>query len=165
MNVVGSWVCVMWRKLGVASARRGKDRLKYAHRLRHLGDAYWSAGQTERAERHFVEALSIYRGRPDARPLDVANALRGFALAKHGLGEAAEAQRLWEEAHDLYATLNVQSGVAESAARLALLASRRSDLPKSQQYLVEARAAADASADDETRQYVRQVAVLMQARP
>jgi tetratricopeptide (TPR) repeat protein len=165
MSILADWVRVQWRKQGVAMARRGKDRLKYAHRLRHLGDAYWTAARTDRAERCFVEALSIYRGRPDARPLDVANALRGFALVRHGLGDASEAQRLWEEAHDLYTTLNVQTGVAESAARLALLASRRSDLPRSQQYLVEARKAADASTDDETRQYVRQVAVLMQARP
>jgi len=165
MSVIGSWARVQWRKQGVAFARRGKDPLKIAHRVRHLGDAYSTAGRADHAERYYDEALAIYRGRPDTQPLDLANALRGLAVVKHGTGAADQAQPLWQEAHDLYVSVDAQSGIAESAARLALLASRRSDLPRSREYLLEARAAADASADDKTKQYVRQVTALMESRP
>lgn len=164
MSFIGDFFRVHGRQLGVALAR-GKDPLKFARRLRHLGDAYSTAHRPDHAERCYGEALAIFRSRPDTKPLDLANALRGLAVVKHGTGAADEAQRLWLEAHDLYVSVNVQSGVAESAARLALLASRRSDLPRSREYLREARAAADASADDETLQYVRQVAALMESRP
>src|SRR5262245_17959977 len=130
MSFLGNFVRVQWRQLGVAAAR-GKDPSKYARRMRHLGDAYSTAGRTDHAERCYGEALAIYRSRPDTKPLELANALRGLAVVKHGTGAADEAQRLWVEAHDLYVSVNVQTGVAESAARLALLASRRSDLAAS----------------------------------
>jgi tetratricopeptide (TPR) repeat protein len=164
MSFIGNFARIRMRKLGVAFAR-GKDPLKLARRMRHLGDAYSTAGRADHAERCYGEALSIYRARPDTKPLDLANALRGLAVVKHGTGAADEAQRLWHEAHGLYVSVNVQSGIAESAARLALLASRRSDLPRSREYLREARAAADASHDDKTMQYVRQVTALMESRP
>lgn len=164
MSFLGNFARVHWRQLGVALVR-GKNPQKFAHRIRHLGDAYSDAGRTDHAERCYGEALAIYRSRPDTKALDLANALRGLAVVKHATGFADEAQRLWLEAHDLYVSLDVQAGVAESAARLALLASRRSDLARSREYLSEARAAADASADEETRQYVRQVGALMEHRP
>ena len=49
------------------------------------------------------------------------------------------------------------AGIAESAARLALLAQRQGDLQRSREWLSEARAAADASDDPETLQYIRKV--------
>jgi hypothetical protein len=52
----------------------------------------------------------------------LANAIRGLAILKTDAGEAATARALWEEARDLYATLNVDAGVAESNHRLGLLA-------------------------------------------
>jgi hypothetical protein len=66
-----------------------------------------------------MEALSIYRQHQEARPLDVANALRGFAILKESVGAREESGRLWQEAHDLYVQVDVPAGVAESAARLA----------------------------------------------
>ena len=61
------------------------------------------------------------------------------------------------EAHDLYVTLDVLAGIAESAARLALLARRGSDLQRSRKWLSEAMAAADRADDPETLQYIGDV--------
>ncbi len=97
-------------------------------------DAYRRAGQAALAESCYIEALSIYRGRDDTPPLDLANAIRGFAVLKDEANAIEEAQSLWQEAHDLYVKVSeapditeswrsgVLGGVAESASRLALLA-------------------------------------------
>ena len=50
-----------------------------------------------------------------------------------------------------------RKAVAESAARLALLARRHGDLEGSREWLSEATVAADASDDPETLQYLREV--------
>jgi tetratricopeptide (TPR) repeat protein len=163
MASIGNWAYVLTSKLAVARARRGDDRVRLAHRVRHLGDAYYYAGRPALAEPCYVEALTIYRGQEHGRPLDLANAIRSFAVLKHETGATDEAQRMWQEAHDLYLMLNVPAGVAESAARLAILARHRGDLPRSRECLIEARAAADASNDPETAEYVREVTAQMEA--
>ena len=150
MATIGNWAYVLKYKLAVASARRREDPLKLAHRVRHLGDTYYYAGRWALAERCYVEALSIYRRHERTRPLDLANAIRSFAVLKDEVG-------LWQEAHDLYVGLNVSAGIAESAARLALLARRHGDLARSRACLIEASTAADAADDPETLQYIRDV--------
>jgi hypothetical protein len=157
MPSVGNYAYVLKCKLTVASLRKVDDPLKLAHAVRHLGDAYYYAKQAAPAEACYVEALSIYRGNERARPLDVANAIRSFAALKHFVGADEEARPLWQEAHDLYVDPKVPAGVAESAARLALLARRHGDLDRSHEWLSEASAAADASADPETLQYIGEV--------
>jgi tetratricopeptide (TPR) repeat protein len=109
---------VLKYKLATAMARVLGEPLLLAHRVRHLGDAYRRLGRADLAEPSYVEALSIYRQHQDAKPLDVANALRGFAILKESTGARDEARRLWQEAHDLYVQVDVPAGVAESAARL-----------------------------------------------
>jgi len=79
--------------------------LRLAHRVRHLGDAYYYAGRWALAEPRYVEALSIYRGDNQTRPLDLANAVRSLAVLKHEGGASDEARRLWQEAPDLYTAL------------------------------------------------------------
>ena len=59
------------------------------------------------------------------------------------VGAAEEAERLWQEAHDLYVSLDASTGIAESAARLALLARHQADLQRSRNWLGEAIKAAD----------------------
>ena len=162
MASIGNWAYVLTSKLGVARARRGDDTVKLAHRVRYLGDAYYYAGRPALAEPCYVEALTIYRGQEHVRPLDLANAIRSFAVLKHETGATDAAQHMWQEAHDLYVRLNVPAGVAESAARLALLARHRGDLPRGRECLIEARAAADASSDPETVAYVREVMAQME---
>jgi len=157
MASIGNWAYVLKSKLGVANARRGEDALELAHRVRHLGDGYYYAGRWALAEPCYVEALSIYRRHERTRRLDLANAIRSFAVLKDEMGTTDESQRLWQEAHDLYVGLNVSAGIAESAARLALLARQRGDLVHSRERLREATAAADAADDPDTLQYIRKV--------
>ena len=109
----------------VAIYRDEPDALALAHAIRHLGDIQRNLGRLESAEPHYREALAIYRSHPDADALDVANAIRGLAILACDSGrDKQEARALWQEARDLYASVNVQAGVNESSRRLALLASR-----------------------------------------
>lgn len=112
-----------------AGARNGDDPLRLAHRVRHLGNAYYYAGQAALAVPCYVEALSIHRHPERTPPLDLANAIRGFAMLKHEAGAVDEAQRLWQEAHVLYVMVRASAGMAESAARLVLLARRQCGVP------------------------------------
>ena len=157
MATIGNVAYVLRYKLAVASARRRDDRLRLAHRVRHLGDAYYYAGRWALAEPCYLEALSIYRSDNQTRPLDLANAVRSLAVLKHEGGASDEARRLWQEAHDLYTGLKVTAGIAESAARLALLARQQGDLRRSRECLTEASASANDAADPETLQYIREV--------
>jgi tetratricopeptide (TPR) repeat protein len=157
MATIGNDAYVLKCKLAVASLRRVDDPLRLAHTVRHLGDAYYYAGQASLAEPCYVEALSIYRRDEHRRPLDLANAIRSFAVLKDEVGAPEEAQRLWQEAHDLYVAVNVPAGVAESAARLALLARHQGDLQRSREWFGEAVAVADDTDDPETQQYIREV--------
>jgi tetratricopeptide (TPR) repeat protein len=156
MASIGNHGYILKCKLAVASARKVDDPLRLAHAVRHLGDAYYYARRARQAEACYVEALSIYRGHERTRPLDLANAIRSFAVLKDEIDAAKESQGLWREAYDLYVALNVPAGVAESAARLALLAQRQGDLQRGRKWLSEAIAAADAANDPETLQYVRE---------
>jgi tetratricopeptide (TPR) repeat protein len=157
MATIGNNAYVLKCKLAVAIVRKADDPLRLAHAVRHLGDAYYYAGRWPLAEPCYVEALSIYRRHENGKPLDLANALRSFAVLKDEVGATEEAERLWQEAHDLYVALNATAGVAESAGRLALLARRQGDLQRSRTWLVEAITAADRADDPETLQYIREV--------
>jgi len=97
------------------------DPLRLAHTVRHLGDIHREAGHAELAEPCYGEALSIYRSHDQTPPLDLANAIRGWAILREEMGEAGEAKKLWEEARELYAAVNVEAGVEESSRRIALL--------------------------------------------
>src|SRR5262245_58659770 len=157
MVSIGNTGYLLKCKLAVASARKVDDPLILAHAVRHLGDAYYYASRTREAEACYVEALSIYRGHTQTQPLDLANSIRSFAVLKDEVGARKESQTLWREAYDLYVALNVPAGVAESAARLALLAQHNSDRQRSRRWLSEASAAANFANDPETLQYVREV--------
>jgi tetratricopeptide (TPR) repeat protein len=109
-----------------ALARQYADPFLLAHTVRHAGDVLYELRRTTEADACCNEALAIYRSKPGAPPLDLANAIRSFALVKERVGAAGEASLLWEEAKQIYASLGVQAGVAESEARLAGIARRRS---------------------------------------
>jgi tetratricopeptide (TPR) repeat protein len=137
--------------------RERADALKLAHTVRHVGDIYQDAGRAPAAEPCFHEALAIYRAHPETPPLELANAVRPLALLKDDAGAFDEADRLWEEAKDLYASVNVLPGVAQCAARLALLARRREDTERARRMLAEASAAAESSGDYNSVRYVNEV--------
>jgi tetratricopeptide (TPR) repeat protein len=105
----------------IALARADGDKRILAHRVRHLGDLHQDAGRLEAAAPFYAEALALYRQGNLAGPLELANALRGFALLQDARGDRAQARELWSEAKTLYATGNVPAGVAECSVRLARL--------------------------------------------
>jgi tetratricopeptide (TPR) repeat protein len=98
------------------------DPLRFAHTIRHIGDILRNEGSVERARPCYEEALAIYRDHNETSHLDLANAIRGFALLKEDAGEAAPAMSLWQEARELYNAANVQPAVQECDARIRRLA-------------------------------------------
>ncbi len=145
MPSIGNYAYILTCQLRVATIRKTVAPLRFAHALRHLGDAHAHAGQA------------------DTDPLDRANAIRSLAALDDVTGAAAEAEPLWREAHNLYVLLNVPGGMAESAARLALLAWRRGDRQESRSWLAEASTAANIGDDPEAREYVRYVSAQVEA--
>jgi tetratricopeptide (TPR) repeat protein len=107
----------------VSIYREHDQPLALAHTIRHVADIQRGLARTELAEANYREALAIYRAHPQTSPLDLANAIRGLALLASDTGKNEEARVLWQEAHDLYAAVNVEPGVKESSRRLARLAS------------------------------------------
>jgi tetratricopeptide (TPR) repeat protein len=102
----------------IAILRQHNVPLRLAHAVRHLGDIYRHAGDFDQAGACYDEALTLYRVHADARPLDVANALRGAALLKEKTGDPATAIRYWEEARNIYEAANVEAGATEGARRI-----------------------------------------------
>ena len=108
----------------VALRRTQDDPLLLAHAVRHVADIFREQGQLAKAAPCYEEALEIYRNHEEAGPLDLANAIRGYALLKADLGDPEEATFLWHEAMALYAEAGVQAGVAESQSQIAFLMGR-----------------------------------------
>lgn len=93
-------------------------QLRFAHAIRHAADVLRDMKRDREAIRKYEEALAVYRTL-EHRPLDLANTLRGYALAWESLGEIERAREGWREARDLYEKVQVQAGVDEASERLA----------------------------------------------
>ncbi|HXI23534.1 MAG TPA: tetratricopeptide repeat protein [Pyrinomonadaceae bacterium] len=105
----------------VKLCREVDDALLLAHTIRHVGDIHQDMKREDLAAPCYEEALAIYRSREQTSTLDLANAVRPFALLKEHTGAIEEAKQLWSEARDLYATANVQEGVKECSRHLSIL--------------------------------------------
>jgi tetratricopeptide (TPR) repeat protein len=99
--------------------REEGDPLRLAHSVRHLADLYSETGLLDSAASCYSESLSLYCSNQQTAPLDLANALRGFALLEEKRGEPANSQRLWEEARALYVAVGVKAGVEECSSHLS----------------------------------------------
>lgn len=108
----------------VAIYRSEPDALALAHTIRHVADIQQDLGRNLLAEPDYREALRIYRAHTETPALDLANAIRGLAVLMFDTRKDEEAKALWQEARDIYSSVNVQAGVNESSRRLTLLASR-----------------------------------------
>ena len=97
------------------------DPLNLAHTVRHVGDILRESGQLEPAEPCYAEALSLYRGHLKTPVLDLANTLRGYALLRVETGDRESAAAMWQEAGNLYGSLNIEAGVEESRRQVATL--------------------------------------------
>jgi tetratricopeptide (TPR) repeat protein len=105
--------------------RSQKNSMRLAHTVRHVGDIYRHERRHELAAPCYEEALAIYRAQEETSQLDLANALRGLAILKEETGDAPRARLAWQEAKELYAAVNVEAGVVESARRIEILAAAR----------------------------------------
>jgi tetratricopeptide (TPR) repeat protein len=101
--------------------RRLDNLLKTAHTMRHAADILREQNEREESGLLYAEALRIYRQHPETPPLDLANAIRGFALLKEDQEDPEQAVRLWQEAGKLYEMTGIEAGVAESRRRIGLL--------------------------------------------
>ena len=98
--------------------------LRKAHAIRHSGDILQDAGDLTAAQPCYEEALAIYRHNPDTPPLDLANAIAGYARLSEKLNHQRRASALWKDAFDLYTQCSVQAGIDEARGRLDALAAR-----------------------------------------
>jgi len=89
--------------------------------VRHVGDILWHIGRASEAEESYREALALYRADAKTGALDLANAIRGFAILCGDSGRVSEARELWMEARNLYAAVGVKEGVEEAERRLGVL--------------------------------------------
>ena len=94
------------------------DADRVAHNLRHMADLNADAGAYDAALPLYEEALALYRAHTATRALDLANALRGMAIAVEVLQGRDAARPLWREARDLYRGERVEAGVRECERRL-----------------------------------------------
>lgn len=108
----------------VTLRRNQDDPLALAHSLRHVADILRGQSLPAKAEPCYVEALGVYRSHPQTPSLDLANAIRGYALIKADLNDPEEATFLWHEAMALYAETGVQAGVTECQSHIAFLMGR-----------------------------------------
>ena len=95
--------------------------LKTAHTIRHAADILREQERPDDAAQLYAESLEIYRRCKETPLLDLANAIRGFALLKEQTGDRQEALNLWREARDLYQQTGIAAGVSESDVRIRSL--------------------------------------------
>ena len=96
--------------------------MKTARTMRHAADILREQKRPDQAELFYSEAIEIYRRHDETPPLDLGNAIRGFALLKEDSGDRSQALRLWREARDLYQLVGIDAGISESTARIRSLA-------------------------------------------
>lgn len=101
---------LLYRELGM------RERLAYA--IRHEADILRETGKASEAKPLYLEAEEIYRQIGDQAALDLANTLRGRALANEEIGEIAASKTLWREARGLYDKCKVKAGVDECDEKL-----------------------------------------------
>jgi tetratricopeptide (TPR) repeat protein len=95
--------------------------LKTAHTLRHAADILREQNKRDESALLYAEALEIYRNHEETPQLDLANAIRGYALLKEDQEDREQAICLWHEAGKLYDLTGIEAGVAESRKRIGVL--------------------------------------------
>jgi tetratricopeptide (TPR) repeat protein len=101
--------------------RDQSDSLAYAHTIRHIADMYLDESNLVEAKPLYEESLEIYRRNLNTKLLDLANAVRPYALLHEESGDLGIAKELWQEARNLYSSLRLEEGIRECDAHLAQL--------------------------------------------
>lgn len=104
--------------------RDQNDLLAYAHTIRHLADIYQQESNSEKAKPLYEEAIGLYRSNLNTKILDLANALRSYALLTEAQRSPELARKLWDEAKQLYSSIRVEPGVSECDEHLRRLQQR-----------------------------------------
>ncbi len=104
--------------------REERDERQLAHAIRHVADIERGHGNVAKAAAAYEEALALYRAHEETPALELANAIRGYALLMGECGDQDEAKYLWYEARALYEQAGVEAGVAESQSHIAFLMGR-----------------------------------------
>lgn len=98
--------------------KQAKNLEHIAHATRHIADLQYQLGKDAESEQNYRAAIGIYRDNPNTHVGNLANALRGFGLLLEQQGRIEEAIDIWKETKDLYASINLQEGVAEANKQL-----------------------------------------------
>lgn len=101
--------------------RDQNDLLAYAHTIRHIADMYQDEFKLVEAKPLYEESLQLYRRNVATKILDLANAIRPYALLNEEQGNRDLARELWREARQLYASLRLEPGISECDAHLSKL--------------------------------------------
>jgi len=94
--------------------RKASDILKLAHALRHQADIMRKLDCGIEAQALYQKALVIYRKEKKTQTIDLANALRGYALNMIDMGLKEQSREVWQEVAGLYAKINLSDGVNEA---------------------------------------------------
>lgn len=101
--------------------REQNDLLAYAHTIRHIADIYQQESNPVEAKPLYEECIELYRSNLGTKILDLANALRPYALLNEAQGNLDFGRRLWEEARQLYSSIRVEAGVSECDVHISKL--------------------------------------------
>ena len=107
----------LYREIAVLQHAAGAA-LGEAHALRHMADIHLDHGNLEAAREHYESALGIYRSVGDGHSLDLANAIRGYAILLGEVDENAASVERWEEARAIYRACGIEAGVEEADQHL-----------------------------------------------
>lgn len=115
-----------------AVCRELDDPLLQAHTVRHVADIQRELNLAVESEANYRRALAIYRSHPDTETLDLANAVRGYAVLQTAQDKRADAIALWQEAGELYERVwrepgsrytraNLEPGINEAQQQIKIL--------------------------------------------
>ena len=100
--------------ISVTHYRQDGDADRIAHSLRHRADLLRQIGNVESSLEHYAESIRIYRDNLETSEIDLANALRGYALILQLKGDLLKAIDIWKETMDLYEVVGINAGVEEA---------------------------------------------------
>jgi hypothetical protein len=107
-----------------AKAYRGQNEtLAYAHAIRHIADIFCLESNLDEAKPLYEESIQLYRSNLETKLLDLANAVRPYALLQEQFGNLDLAVQLWREARNLYSSLRLDAGISECEAHISQIES------------------------------------------
>jgi len=99
----------------------GGNPNQLAHTRRHMADLMLHLDRLESAEKEYLQVIQIYRSAANFHEMDLANALRGYALLLEKKNRSKEAVIVWKEARGLYDKYKIAEGVQEADQHLEKL--------------------------------------------